>query len=277
MNRCVVGKPSFIYHRGPYWLKRRGKPIQFGSAHITQTVGNRFRFATKQDLFMVLKSEVEYILKSHIPGNGSILWKNTAFKGEVIFPTPQWPQATLMGLRWLCPRQTFFVLRKFENCYNRGVENISILNFIFLVITYFAGILTVTTVTALSMLSFAAHKHFGRIKQMLISVLGTAGTVFLLKTIFNVPRPEGAFYIETTPSFPSGHAAIAMALYGFLFATIYKHDKHPLKNKTLLLLAILIILIGVSRLYLGVHYLSDVLVGYLIGFLWLAFALSRKS
>lgn len=89
MNRCVVGKPSFIYHRGPYWLKRRGKPIQFGSAHITQTVGNRFRFATKQDLFMVLKSEVEYILKSHIPGNGSILWKNTAFKGEVIFPTPQ--------------------------------------------------------------------------------------------------------------------------------------------------------------------------------------------
>lgn len=157
------------------------------------------------------------------------------------------------------------------------MENTDILNFVFLVITYSAGILTVITVTALSILSFAIHKHFGRIKQILISVLGTAGTVFLLKNIFNIPRPEGAFYIEATPSFPSGHAAIAMALYGFLFATIYKHDKHHLKNKTLFLLALLVILIGVSRLYLGVHYLSDVLVGYLIGFLWLSFALSRKT
>lgn len=167
------------------------------------------------------------------------------------------------------------------------MQSVSALDFIFLVITYSAGILVVSTVTALSILSFVLHKHFGRIKQILISVLGTATTVFILKNIFNIPRPTNAFYVEQSPSFPSGHAAIAIALYGFLFATIWQHDvakampskheKHHLKNKSLFLLALLIILIGVSRLYLGVHYLSDVLVGYLIGFLWLYFALSRKS
>ena len=144
-----------------------------------------------------------------------------------------------------------------------------ILDFIFLTITYAGGYLVVIEVTLLASLSFLIHKHRGRILPLLISVVGSAVTVFLLKFIFDTARPIGSFYMENTPSFPSGHAAIAIALYGFLFYVIWHHEKHPLKNKTLLLLALLVTLIGVSRIYLGVHYVPDVLVGYLIGLGWL--------
>jgi hypothetical protein len=85
----VIGKPSFIYHHGPYWLKLRGEPIRFGSAEITQTFGERFRFSTRKDTFMIGKGKVEYILRSEFPGEKSILWKNTEFRGEVVFPEPR--------------------------------------------------------------------------------------------------------------------------------------------------------------------------------------------
>ncbi len=142
-------------------------------------------------------------------------------------------------------------------------------DFVFLTITYSAGFLVAMLVTLLSALSFVLHKHTKRVASLLISVLGSVGTVWVLKHLFNTPRPLGALYTESSPSFPSAHAAIAMSLYGFLFWVIYKHEKHHLQNKSLILLALLILLIGFSRIYLGVHYVSDVLVGYLIGLLWI--------
>ncbi len=153
------------------------------------------------------------------------------------------------------------------------------LDFVFLTITYSAGVLVVSLVTALAVLSFYYHKHQSRIIPLLVSVGGSTVSVWVIKYILNIPRPEGALYLETSPSFPSGHSAVAMALYGFLFFIVYKHTKHPLQNKTLVLLTLLILLVGISRLYLGVHYLSDVLVGYAIGLLWifLANAISNSS
>jgi len=154
-----------------------------------------------------------------------------------------------------------------------------ILDFLFLTITYSAGYLVVGMVTILTALSFALHKHKHRILPLLISVGGSATTIWILKNIFDKPRPEGALYLETSPAFPSGHAALAMALYGFIFLTIWKHEKHHLQNKSLVLLALLIIAVGASRLYLGVHFFSDVLVGYFIGLLWIFVAtlISRIS
>lgn len=144
------------------------------------------------------------------------------------------------------------------------------LSFIFLVITYSASYVVIIGITTLSALSFFVHKHYLRILTLLVSVLGSAITVFLLKNIFYRTRPlTEALYLESTYSFPSGHAAMAMALYGFIFYTIWTHQSHHLKNPFILFLGILVILIGASRLYLGVHYLSDVLAGYAIGLLWL--------
>ena len=141
--------------------------------------------------------------------------------------------------------------------------------FIMLIITYSGSYIVVSGLTFLSALSFYIHKHTARILPLLVAVGGSSITTFILKNILNRERPLGAVYPETDPSFPSGHATVAMALYGFLLYTIWKHDKHYLKNPLIVFLAILIVLIGISRLYLGVHYFTDILAGYLVGFVWI--------
>lgn len=144
-----------------------------------------------------------------------------------------------------------------------------VLDFIMLVITYTAGYMAVCVVTILSIISFYIHKHRSRITPLLVSTIGAATSVYILKNIFMVSRPINALYLESTYSFPSGHSALAVALYGFIFLTIWKHDKHHLKNKSLIFLGLLILTIPFSRIYLGVHYIEDVVVGFCIGLLWL--------
>jgi undecaprenyl-diphosphatase len=79
-------------------------------------------------------------------------------------------------------------------------------------------------------------------------------------------RPLGSLVTETDFSFPSGHAMIAVALYGFLVYMGVKHVRTSWKKRALVSLGVLLVLlIGFSRLYLGVHYMSDVVVGYGIG------------
>lgn len=88
----------------------------------------------------------------------------------------------------------------------------------------------------------------------------------ILKHIFQRPRPtEYRIINETGYSFPSGHSMVSMAFYGFLIYLIYKNVKNQyLKWGLITLLSILIALIGLSRIYLGVHYTSDVLAGFLV-------------
>lgn len=144
------------------------------------------------------------------------------------------------------------------------------LTFVMLIVTYCGSYLIVSGLTFLSAVSFYIHKHTARILPLLVTVGGSTITTYIIKHIFYRARPiSEALYLETGSSFPSGHATVAMALYGFLLYTIWKHDKHALKKPFMIFLFTLIILIGISRLYLGVHYLSDVLVGYAVGFVWL--------
>lgn len=93
----------------------------------------------------------------------------------------------------------------------------------------------------------------------------------VLKLIVQRERPNGYRIIEMSGySFPSGHAMVSMAFYGLLIYIIY----HLIKNKkvrTSLIIfnIIIIILIGISRIYLGVHYLSDIITGYSISIIYL--------
>ena len=94
-----------------------------------------------------------------------------------------------------------------------------------------------------------------------------------LKSLLQRPRPtEFRIINETGYSFPSGHSMISMAFYGFLIYLIYKNLKNKyLKFTLIIILFILIISIGLSRIYLGVHYTSDVLAGFLLSIAYLIF------
>lgn len=91
------------------------------------------------------------------------------------------------------------------------------------------------------------------------------------KIIFTRPRPIGINLIEESGfSYPSGHAMISMSYFGFLAYLIYKNSKNKLSKSILIITLILTILtIGFSRIYLGVHYLSDVIGGFLLSIIYL--------
>jgi undecaprenyl-diphosphatase len=72
-------------------------------------------------------------------------------------------------------------------------------------------------------------------------------------------------------SFPSGHVTSYMALYGFIFYLVCKLMRPSMLRSTLLILCgAMLALVGVSRVYLGAHWTSDVFAGYCFGFFWLA-------
>jgi undecaprenyl-diphosphatase len=105
--------------------------------------------------------------------------------------------------------------------------------------------------------------------------LSSLALMFILKNLFNRPRPDIPLLYEARGlSFPSGHALMSITFYGLLIHIAY----HNMKNKGLkwtfiTLLILLILIIGFTRVYLRVHYTTDVLAGYSIGFVWLVFAI----
>lgn len=113
------------------------------------------------------------------------------------------------------------------------------------------------------------------IAGLLVSVIGAAAFSTLSKLVFERPRPTEAVLLEITYSFPSGHATIAVAFYGFLgYLLIRSATRWKMQINLLLLTVVLVFLIGLSRIMLGVHYLSDVWAGYLVGAQWLVVGIS---
>lgn len=93
---------------------------------------------------------------------------------------------------------------------------------------------------------------------------------FILKQIFIRPRPELMLVKEFGYSFPSGHAMVSMAFYGlFIYILFHININKILKYFLSLLILSLIILIGMSRIYLNVHYVSDVLAGFAVSVIYL--------
>ncbi len=105
------------------------------------------------------------------------------------------------------------------------------------------------------------------------------GLNILIKQILQRPRPtEYRIIDETGYSFPSGHSMVSMAFYGFLIYLIYRYVKDKyLKIGLITFLSILIISIGISRIYLGVHYTSDVIAGFLVSISYLVLYISSVN
>ena len=99
--------------------------------------------------------------------------------------------------------------------------------------------------------------------------------MFILKTIFHRDRPLTPL-LEAAKgySFPSGHATMSITFYVLLIYIVWHYiEKAWLKWSLTILLILLINFIGVSRVYLRVHYASDVLAGFCVGLMWLLLSL----
>ena len=135
------------------------------------------------------------------------------------------------------------------------------------------GVIAGTVITGLILLW---QKRGFHLLALLISVLGSSLSMYYSKIYFHRERPLNVAYYtpENSFSFPSGHATSAMALAGLLcyFFLIEIEDKR-LRTGLFLLGLSYILLIGLSRIYLGVHFLTDVAAGYLLGLLWVIVAI----
>ena len=143
-------------------------------------------------------------------------------------------------------------------------------------ITNFGGAIILIVVTIALLISIKNKKIRLSIfsNLVIITILNQ-----LLKRILQRPRPTEYRIIEETGySFPSGHSMISMAFYGYLIYLIYKYAKNKyIKWTSIILLSILICSIGISRIYLGVHYTSDVLGGFLISISYLIIYISAVN
>lgn len=106
--------------------------------------------------------------------------------------------------------------------------------------------------------------------------LSSVSVMALLKIFFNRPRPLIPLLEPASGlSFPSGHAMSSVTFYGLLiyFIWINKAISRSVRLVTVTFLIVFIIAIGISRVYLRVHYASDVIAGFCIGVIWLTIAI----
>ena len=129
----------------------------------------------------------------------------------------------------------------------------------------------VLVVMLLAVEAFAPGRRPGicaAVNLALVFVLNLA-----LKEIVHRPRPEGFRLItETGYSFPSGHSMIAMAFYGLLAWMVWHYERDRFV-RTLCVsgFMLVVVAVGLSRIYLGVHYATDVMAGFCVSLAWLVF------
>ena len=139
------------------------------------------------------------------------------------------------------------------------------LDFIMLFITNMGNIITLLLIT-LFMLILIDYRTSKNVLELLV---GGLLTNTLVKLLFKRPRPLSLFY-ERGYSFPSGHMMLSVMFYGYLCYLMY-HSKAKKGYKIIfyVITSTLILLIGASRIYINVHYVSDVMGGILFGYLML--------
>ena len=127
-------------------------------------------------------------------------------------------------------------------------------------------------IVVITALAYARVRDWRRSGALVLATASGAGLNMLLKHVFHRGRPEYAaeFIAHNSWSFPSGHSMDSIVGYGMLLFLLL-HEGRTQSWRRLLLTGgiVLVFLIGVSRVYLGVHYLTDVVAGWLAGGAWL--------
>lgn len=132
---------------------------------------------------------------------------------------------------------------------------------------------------AIAALELAARRKIVQFVALLLAVGGAGAVALALKELLVRPRPELLPIVsETTFSFPSGHSSLSLAFYGILIYFLLRCACDVrLKYLGISLGIILIALVGFSRIYLGVHWPSDVIGGYVLTAGWLAIVIIQAE
>jgi undecaprenyl-diphosphatase len=152
----------------------------------------------------------------------------------------------------------------------RDIEIIKLFTFI----TNFADFRIIIIGALLFSIFLFINKKNNYLIPFFISISSASTLVCILKNIFDRVRPSISFYIVNGFSFPSGHAAISVAFFGFICYFLVRNTK-KLNKKIIYIASSILISIAIcfSRMYLGVHYLSDVMGGFLLGLFTLFIAI----
>ncbi|WP_341529038.1 phosphatase PAP2 family protein [Nostoc sp. UHCC 0302] len=145
---------------------------------------------------------------------------------------------------------------------------------IMLGVTSLADPLTLLVICLGLEINWEYYNHHWEATTLSLATAGAIGLNYLLKVIFGRARPALWNHIIDVGqhSFPSGHAMVSIVIYGFI-AYILTQQFPQWKKQISALTVILIIAVGFSRLYLGVHWPTDILAGYAIGLVWLIFCI----
>lgn len=159
--------------------------------------------------------------------------------------------------------------------YVQGFET-PMLTTIMKLFTFIGKTVPVVVISLLSIFFlYKVLKHRSELVLFIAVILGADILYATLKQLFHRARPDLHRLAEASNySFPSGHATMAFALYGVLTFLLWRHISTRLGRTVLIIISVFMILaIGISRIYLGVHYPSDIIAGYFISAFWLTLAI----
>jgi undecaprenyl-diphosphatase len=155
--------------------------------------------------------------------------------------------------------------------YMSGLRDPELTN-IMLFVTNLGSTLAIVLISLLVIAGMWLTKHRHHISHLVISIISAGVFTYAFKQLFARARPElaNALVEELNFSFPSGHTLIAICFYGVLIYFLV-HETRPMWIKVLVFIlgSALIVVIGISRIYLGVHWPTDVLGSLLLGGSWL--------
>jgi membrane-associated phospholipid phosphatase len=165
-------------------------------------------------------------------------------------------------------------LVRFDHSLSASLHEHSTANavWIFQLVSGFGDASTLSSISLLSLIVLVVIRYLRLFFLWIISLPGAGILNQLLKYIFHRQRPQlpNPWIPESGWSFPSGHAMCSLVIYGLLTYTIcFLTTSRTLRLSFGLITIGLVIAIGFSRLYLGAHYFSDVMAGYLAATFWL--------
>ncbi len=133
------------------------------------------------------------------------------------------------------------------------------------VITNLASTAGIFALLGITSVIFLKHKAFSDFKYVIANVSIGVVLMQVLKNIIKRVRPSWKWIVQGGFSYPSGHTISALLLYGTLMLLVYKKVHGKFRKPLLICFSLMIILTGLSRIYFGAHYLTDVVASLILG------------